>query len=178
MKEAEPSGGRDELFQDLLRVLCLRERRGDPPSVRAQLQRLLDVAGVAYPRADEAPHARRDLAHKVGYLRRLRRRDRDARPDELGGLVRYHLGSEGLANLCHYKNAKVDQAVAQIQSSLGDNAKLMAGWRQLEATLVNDLPLVFLASPTVVLGLQDRVHGVNQIFESGGTNLEGVYLTK
>ena len=95
----------------------------------------------------------------------------------LPGLLPY-LGSEGLANLCHYKNAKVDQAVAQIQSSLGDNAKLMAAWRQLEATLVNDLPLVFLASPTVVLGLQDRVHGVNQIFESGGTNLEGVYLTK
>ena len=95
----------------------------------------------------------------------------------VAGFLQY-LSPTGLANLCHYRNPKVDAAFAAINASFGDATKAKAAWRQLETQLVKDLPLIFLIYPTKIAGFSDKVHGVNQMFETGTVNLRGVFIAK
>jgi peptide/nickel transport system substrate-binding protein len=95
----------------------------------------------------------------------------------LGGFLQY-LSPEGIANLCHYTNPKLDAAFAAVNASFGDVAKAKAAWRDLETILVDDLPLIFFIYPAKVVGFNERVHGVNQIFETGTVNLRKVFISK
>ena len=95
----------------------------------------------------------------------------------IGGLLPY-LSPEGIANLCHYKNPALDAAFAKVNASFGDPAKAKVAWRELQTVLVDQLPVIFLTYPSKVAGFNERVHGINQIFETGTVNLRKAFISK
>jgi peptide/nickel transport system substrate-binding protein len=95
----------------------------------------------------------------------------------IGGLLPY-LAPGGTANLCNYPNPDLDAAFKAINESFGNTEQQKAGYRDLETVLTDDLPLIFLSFPSKVAGFNERVHGINQIFETGTVNLRKVFITK
>jgi len=95
----------------------------------------------------------------------------------IAGLLPY-LSPGGTANLCDYQNPDLDAAVAEINASFGDEAKAAEAWRKFETILIEELPVIFLSFPSKVAGFNERVHGINQIFETGTVNLRKVFITK
>jgi ABC-type transport system substrate-binding protein len=94
-------------------------------------------------------------------------------PDKLHNVT----NEGGLANWCHYDNAKLNAAVHDLKASPLSVSEQQAKWRIIEQALMDDVPIVYLFSTTNALAYATRVAGVKQLYPSGaGPDFRTVYI--
>jgi peptide/nickel transport system substrate-binding protein len=89
------------------------------------------------------------------------------------------ISTGGNTNLCGYKSAAVEDGVAELSASVGDPVKDAAAWTGINRAIVDDVPVMYLYFPPVLVAYGPRVGGVRQLYPSGqGVNFRTVYLKK
>jgi peptide/nickel transport system substrate-binding protein len=83
---------------------------------------------------------------------------RSSGPDPECGIV---WGSGGPLNYCRYKDAKVDELLAQGRHAMNREERAKA-YAQIQMILATELPWIFLAQPEFLLAHSNHCHGLTQ----------------
>jgi peptide/nickel transport system substrate-binding protein len=83
---------------------------------------------------------------------------RSSGPDPECGIV---WGSDGPLNYCRFKNAKVDQLLAEGRHAVSRKERARA-YQQIQSILAAELPWIFLAQPQLLLAHSKRCHNIQE----------------